>query len=819
MKGDTKTIGRPVEAGDQAPTGDAGDGAAATGAEERTKRVFRVEGMHCAGCSAAVERKLKSLDGVDATVSLPGESATITYPAGRITVDDLRRAVADAGYELEAPPEPGEDRAARERERLRESEAKVARAKRRIVVAWLLTVPVILWMIPEMFLGIAWPSRLVFDLGMVALATAVLAWPGRETLRSAWRSARGLAPNMDVLIAMGSGVSVLTGVWAALHALGAAPMIMNYAGVGAMIMAIHLTGRYVETKARGRTSAAIQALLSLEAPVARVVRDGEELEVPTSEVRVGDVMIVRPGEKIPTDGEVVEGRSAVDESLATGESIPVEKGPGDAVIGATVNREGVLRVRATSVGEGTFLANVVRMVEEAQASKVPIQEFADRITAIFVPVILVVAATALAGWLLFPGFFRGVAAWASGFLPWVNPGMGTVSLAIFAAVAVLVIACPCALGLATPTALMVGTGLGATRGVLVRDGAAIQALEGADTLVFDKTGTLTRGEPRVVELRATKGALAGTSVDAASGSGGPEAGDTERPEADDAWSDDRELLRLAAAVEDVSEHPLARAVVAAARERGVELPAASDVEARVGRGVRGAVEGRRVLVGSERLMRDEGVELGALGGEADALEAEGRTVVFAAVDGEAAGLLAIADPIKEDAADALRSLRELGFRTIMLTGDNERTAAAVARELGIEEHRAGLLPEDKVEVVRELETAGRVVAFVGDGINDAPSLKAARIGIAIGTGTDIAIEAADITLVQGDLAAVVRAVRLARATFRKIRQNLFWAYFYNTVAIPVAFFGLLHPVVAEAAMALSSITVVGNANRLRRTAL
>ncbi|MFQ5690486.1 MAG: heavy metal translocating P-type ATPase [Gemmatimonadota bacterium] len=752
----------------------------------KSRQVFQVRGMHCAGCSSAVERKLNDLEGVRASVNLASESATVEFPAERISYEDLKRAVEEAGYELEAPAAPGEDRAERERERLRRAEETVRLARRRAAVAWMITAPVFVWMLPEMLFGILWPGPLSFDLGMLVLASIVLARPGRETWRSALRSARGGSPNMDVLIAIGSGVSVGTGAAAVLHDLGFAPAIMNYAGIGAMIMAIHLTGRYVETKARGRTSAAIQKLLSLEARTARVVRNGREMEIPVSEVRVGDEMIVRPGEKIPTDGEVLEGRSAVDESLATGESLPVEKGPGDAVIGATVNRQGVLRVRATGVGEETFLAGIVRLVEQAQASKVPIQEFADRVTAIFVPTILAIAAAALAAWLLFPDLFAGVISRASTFIPWVQPGLGRVSLALLAAVAVLVIACPCALGLATPTALMVGTGLGAERGVLVRDGAAIQALEGARTLAFDKTGTLTRGEPRVTDLQAAESVT------------------------------NEELLRLAASVEHASEHPLAQAVVAAAREREVAWPEVSDVHAVVGRGVRGEVEGRRVEIGSRRLMREEGVETGSLDREASELEERGRTVMFVAAGGKLLGLLAVADPIKPGAREALDELRRLGLRTVLLTGDNERTAAAVARELGISDWRAGLLPAQKVEAIRALQEEHGSVAMVGDGINDAPSLKQADVGIAIGTGTDIAIEAADITLSAGDLAAVVRAVRLARATFRKIRQNLFWAYFYNTIAIPVAFFGLLHPVIAEAAMAMSSITVVTNANRLRK---
>jgi Cu+-exporting ATPase len=594
---------------------------------------------------------------------------------------------------------------------------------------------------------------------------------------------------MDVLIALGSGGALVTGVVTVLHDLGAAPMLMNYAGVGAMIMAIHLTGRFIEAKARGRSSAAIQRLLSLEARTARVLRDEAEVEVPIADVRVGDVMIVRPGEKVPTDGVVVDGRSAVDQSLVTGESMPVEKVPGEAVVGATVNLEGALRVRATGVGENTFLASVIRSVEEAQGSKVPIQEFADRVTGVFVPIVMAIAATALVSWLAFPGFFHSVAVAASEFLPWVEPGMGRVSLALFAALAVLVIACPCALGLATPTALMVGTGLGAEEGVLVRDGAAIQRLQEADVMVFDKTGTLTEGAPAVTDVVPAAG-----------------------------WTEE-ELWGILAPLEKLSEHPLARAIAAAAPVVSASRPDVTDFRIEPGRGVYGTVGGRPVIAGNERLMDEEGVDLAPLGEQAEALESQARTIVFVAVDGVAAGLVALADPVKQGAAEALSALRELGLETIMLTGDNERTAAAVATRLGIASWRSSLLPDQKLDVIRELQTDGRTVVMVGDGINDAPALKQADVGLAIGSGTDIAIEAADMALLQDHLAAAVRAVRLSRATFRKIRQNLFWAYFYNTVAIPIAFLGLLHPVIAEAAMAFSSITVVTNANRLRKVDL
>ena len=755
--------------------------------EMRSRRqVFPVEGMHCAGCSAAVERALNRLEGVQASVSLPAETATIAYEPS-VRVEDLQRAVEEAGYTLHPPPDEGAEPGRMERERLARSERFLAAARSRMRLAWLFTAPAILWMIPEMALGVKWPGALAFDVGMTLIAAAVLAFPGATTMRSAFMSLRHWSPNMDVLIALGSGGALVTGFVAVLHDLGVAPMLMNYAGVGAMIMAIHLTGRFIEAKARGRSSAAIQRLLSLEARTARVLRAGEEVELPIAELRVGDLMVVRPGEKVPTDGMVVEGRSAVDESLVTGESMPVEKGPDDPVVGATVNLEGAMTVRATGVGEGTFLASVIRSVEEAQGSKVPIQEFADRVTAVFVPIVLAIAAAALVCWLAFPEFFHSVALAASRLLPWVEPGMGRVSLALFAALAVLVIACPCALGLATPTALMVGTGLGAERGVLVRDGAAIQRLQEADTIVFDKTGTLTVGAPAVTDVI-------------------PAAGWTET----DLWD-------ALAPIEVLSEHPLARAIAAAAPpvDSPVDTPTVADFRVDPGRGVRGSVNGRRIVAGNERFMREEGVDLSPVREAAEALESQARTIVFVAAEGEPAGLVALADPVKDGAARALAELRELGLEPLMLTGDNERTAAAVAGGVGIASWRSSLLPDQKLDIIRELQQQGRVVAMVGDGINDAPALKQADVGLAIGSGTDIAIEAADMALLQDDLAAAVRAVRLSRATFRKIRQNLFWAYFYNTVAIPVAFLGLLHPVIAEAAMAFSSITVVTNANRLR----
>ncbi len=769
----------------------ADDGAQAVASEEKSraqKIVLDIEGMHCASCAQSVEKALAQLEGVSsAAVNIATHKATVEHTPEKAQVRDLRRAVEGAGFGVAAVERPGaERRLARERERLQEDERKVERARSLMVWAWAFTAPIIAWMIPHMFFGVMWPSALAFDLGMIVLAAPVLFISGWETVRGGYRSLLNRTPTMDTLIAIGSTVAFATGFVAVAYDLGYAPKLLNYAGVGAMIMAIHLTGRWVETKARGRTSAAIQKLLSLEAKTARVERGGAEVEVPIEQVDVDDVLVVRPGEKIPTDGEVIRGYSSVDESLATGESMPVEKKEGDKVIGATINKEGMLRVRATGVGEDTFLAHVIRMVEEAQGTKVPIQEFADRVTAVFVPTVLAVASATFIAWLLFPGFFRGIAEWASAFLPWVDPSLSRLSLAIFAAVAVLVIACPCALGLATPTALMVGTGMGAENGVLVRSGAAIQVLKEIDTIVLDKTGTITRGQPGVTDVVPAPG-----------------------------WRE-AETLRYAASAESGSEHPLGAAIVAEAVSRQLTVIEGTGFEALVGRGVRALIDKKLVLVGNARLMEEENVAVGELAADLTRLESEAKTAMFVAVAGRPAGVIAVADTLKDDSRAAVAELKRYGLETVMLTGDNQRTAGAIGREVGIDHVIAEVLPDQKVNEVKRLQEEGRRVAMVGDGINDAPALKQADVGIAIGTGTDIAIEAADVTLVQGDLSAVVRAIRLSHATFRKIRQNLFWAYFYNVIAIPVAILGFLHPAIAEAAMAMSSINVVTNANRLRR---
>ena len=748
-----------------------------------------IGGMTCASCVAHVEGALAGIPGVvSVNVNLATERASVQYIPTMTGLSDFRRAVAEVGYEvLPTAEEQAEEELSREVRKMQD-------ARRRMLLAWAFTGPIILWMLPEMLAGLAWPNMTIFNLGMLLLAVPVLFWVGQQTYVAAWRSTTHGAPNMDALIAMGTGASFLTGI-----ATFFAP-IPSYAGVAAMIMAFHLTGRYVEASAKGRASQAIRKLLELGAKTARILVDGSEREVHIDEVQPGDVMVVRPGEKIPTDGMVVKGESAVDESMATGESMPVNKRAGAEVIGATVNQDGLLKVRATRVGKDTFLAQVVRLVEQAQGTKVPIQAFADRVTAVFVPIVIVVALLTFLAWLLFPDVLRPVAEWASHFLPWVDPSLNTFTLALITTVSVLVIACPCALGLATPTALMVGSGIGAENGILIRSGEAIQAMRDVRVVVFDKTGTLTKGKPEVTDqISNFKAQSSKLKVQ----------------------SSIHDLLYWAASVEVGSEHPLGKAIVRRAEELGLALGDLTDFGALRGKGVRGLVDGKSVLVGSRALMEENGVAVAAMEDEMRRLEDEGKTAMLVAVGEHGVpnlfGLLAVADTLKEDAVDAVRELKALGLRTVMLTGDNQRTAQAIARQVGIDHVLAEVLPEDKLIEVRRLqqETDG-LVAMVGDGINDAPALTQADVGIAIGTGTDIAIEAADVTLVRGNLSGVVSAVKLSRATFNKVIQGLFWAFFYNVVMIPLAILGMMHPVLAEIAMATSSITVVTNANLLRR---
>ncbi|QTL97439.1 heavy metal translocating P-type ATPase [Iocasia frigidifontis] len=744
--------------------------------EEREKVILKIGGMTCASCAAAVEKALNKTDGVyEAGVNIASEKGTVEYDPSVLSREDFNEIVTATGYEV-VGFEGDETTSSDEEKDLK----KVQDAQNKMWGTWVFTIPIILWMIPEMVWGIAWPNMVIFDLGMIILAIPPLFIYGRKTFITAYRAVSHGSANMDVLIAIGTGAAFLTG-----PAVFFTP-IANYAGVSAMIMAFHLTGRYIEETAKGRASQAIKKLLELGAKTATIIVDGEEKEVAIEDVQPGNIMLIKPGEKIPTDGEIVEGKTTVDESMATGESMPIERTIGDEVIGATVNQNGMIKVKATKVGKDTFLSQVVKMVEEAQGTKVPIQEFADRITGIFVPTVLIIAAVTFILWLLFPDIFRSVGFWAQSFLPWVNPTLGVFTLAIFATIAVLVIACPCALGLATPTALMVGSGIGAENGVLIRKGEAIQIMKDVHTIVFDKTGTITKGKPEVTDLVTVNG------------------------------SSEEELLQLAASVESGSEHPLGVAIVNGARDRELELKAIEDFGAVTGKGVKAKIDGKDILVGSRRLMEETGIDPGELENEMVRLEEEAKTAMLVASEDKLLGIVAVADALKEDSVNAIHELKKLGLETAMITGDNERTAKAIAKEVGIDHVVAEVLPDGKVDEVMKLQDEFGIIAMVGDGINDAPALTQANVGIAIGTGTDIAIESSDITLVRGDLSAVITAVKLSRATFRKIKQNLFWAFIYNTIAIPFAILGLLHPVIAEIAMATSSISVITNANMLRR---
>jgi Cu+-exporting ATPase len=551
-----------------------------------------------------------------------------------------------------------------------------------------------------------------------------------------------------------------------------------------MILSFHLTGRYYEALAKGRSSQAIRQLLKLEAKTATVLVDGVETEVPIGEVKLGDIMRVRPGEKVPTDGVVVFGESSVDESMATGESMPVSKHVGDEVIGATLNQEGLLHIEATRIGKDTFLAQIVKLVEEAQGTKVPIQKFADDVVSIFVPVVLIVAAVTFIAWNTFPGPLNALLAWGDTFIPWVNMDLPKLMLAISAMISVLVIACPCSMGLATPTALMVGTGMGAQNGILIRRGEAIQMMKEIKAVVLDKTGTITKGKAEVTDV-LVEGDLS-----------------------------EGEVLRYAASLESGSEHPLAKAIVRSAMERNLQISQPENFQALKGLGVEGYVHGKRVVVGKPSLLNTELSE--AKRAEFGRLQSDAKTTMAVGVDGELVGVIAVADTLKDDSVDAIRELGQMGLKTIMLTGDNAQTADAIAASVGISEVYAEVMPNEKVNVVKEAQGRYGIVAMVGDGINDAPALAQANVGVAIGTGTDIAIESGDVILVRGDLSGLVMAINLSQATFNKIRQNLFWAFFYNIVSIPLAVVGFLHPVIAESAMALSSISVVTNANLLRR---
>lgn len=738
---------------------------------------LKIEGMSCASCARGLESTFKNDPGViEATVNLASEKATVKYDKAKLNRSALVELVKSAGYDV--APDTGEGlsekagSAAADRDEL-----VINRAARKMWLAAFFAGLIMVLMMINMF-ATAIPGYFAISVVLAFPAIFIAGWDTHKGTLSALK--RGSA-NMDTLVTLGSALPYF------LSLLNFWFPLTTFIEMAASIMALHLVGRFLETKAKGRASQAIKKLLALEAKTARILENGIEREVAVEELQPGQIMLVRPGEKIPTDGVVVGGQSSVDESMATGESLPVEKTEGDEVIGATINRQGALRVKASKVGKDTFLAQVIKLVEQAQGSKVPIQEFADRITGYFVPAVLVIALASFSSWLIFPEFHRSIVLFFNP--PWANLGAPGLTLAFMAATAVLVISCPCALGLATPTALMVGSGLGAEKGILIRSGEAIQTMKDVRLIAFDKTGTLTRGKPQVTDIVTVNG------------------------------FDNDHVLAFAAGIEAVSEHPLGAALVEKAEMEGIVLEEVTGFNSHTGQGVEGMIKNQAVLVGSRRLMEAKNVQIDRAAGAMEQFEMEGKTAILTAVEGKLAGIIAVADTIKDEAVMAVAELEKMGLKTAMITGDNRVTAGAIARQIGISMVLAEVLPEGKVNEVKRLQDEFGLVAMVGDGINDAPALKQANVGIAIGTGTDVAIEAADITLVRGDLGSVVSAIKLSRATFQKIRQNYFWAWFYNSIAIPVAFLGLLHPIIGAGAMGLSSLNVVLNSLRLRRVAL
>jgi len=737
-----------------------------------------VGGMTCASCSARVERALRRLPGViEANVNLATERASVHYIPAMAGAEDIAAAIRDAGYEPRESGDPAQREAGEEAAREQSRRAM----RRDLRLAALLTLPVVVVAMGGAFLpGLAAalksiiPSQAAWDWGQALLTTLVLFGPGRRFFRPGWIAYRHLSPDMNSLVMTGTGAawlySLIVLLFPGWFPAEARNLYFDSAGV---IVTVILFGKYLEELAKGRTSAAIRKLVGLQAKTAHVLRDGVAQDLPVAQLRAGDLLQVRPGERIPVDGEVRDGESYVDESMLTGEPVPVAKRAGERVVGGTVNQHGLLQVEATQVGKATVLAQIIRLVERAQGSKLPIQGLADRTVRVFTPTVIAIAAVTFAVWLLF------------------GPPPA-ITLALVSAVAVLVVACPCAMGLATPAAIMVGTGRAAELGVLYRKGEALEFLSHVDTVVFDKTGTLTEGRPHLTDMVVAEG------------------------------SED-ETLRLAAAVEAASEHPLGLAIVEAARARGLTPPAIGDFRAIPGHGVEARVDGVKVLVGAERLLRREGIDSGALSTRAAALAADGKTPIYLAVDGRTRALLAVADPLKARSAAVVAALRRRGLEVVMLTGDSRHTAEAIARRAGIDKVEAEVLPEGKAAAVQALQRQGRKVAFVGDGINDAPALAQADVGIAVATGTDIAIEAADVTLTHGELSGVVTALQAAQKTMATIRGNLFWAFFYNILLIPLAagvfypaFGWHLNPMIAGLAMGMSSVFVVSNSLRLRR---
>ncbi|SIS58348.1 heavy metal translocating P-type ATPase [Salimicrobium flavidum] len=709
-----------------------------------------ISGMTCAACSNRIEKVLNKTEGVEnATVNLANETGTIEYRTGALSVEDMIARIRKLGYD--AAPRASEE------EKQSNKEKQITKQKYKLIASAILSAPLLLTMFTHLF-GVELPGIFMNFWFQMALATPVQFVIGWTFYRGAYNNLRNKSANMDVLVALGTSAAYFYSVVEGLRALGNPGMEPHlYFETSAVLITLILLGKYFETIAKGRTTQAISGLLELQAKEATVLRNGETVQVPVDQVQVEDIVLVRPGEKIPVDGVVIEGETSVDESMLTGEALPVGKSQGEALTGSTINKNGTIKMKATKVGNDTALAGIIRVVEQAQGSKAPIQRMADVISGYFVPIVVAIALVTFAIW-------------------YIVVAPGDMALALGASIAVLVIACPCALGLATPTSIMVGTGKGAEMGILYKGGEHLEATHKLDTIVFDKTGTITKGEPEVTDMEM-----------------------------------DEEALQYLISAEAYSEHPLAEAITA--HRRDIERKPVDHFEAIPGAGIRATVAGRTVRVGTKKWM-EQGTE--SFEDQADRWEEEAKTVMFVELDGEVRGTIAVADQVKPEAKDALKNLRDKNIHLVMLTGDNEKTAQAIARQVGIDTVIAGVVPEEKAFHVEQLQKEGRHVAMVGDGINDAPALASADIGIAIGTGTDVAIETADVTILGGDLHLLSKAVDLSNLTMQNIRQNLFWALFYNSAGIPVAALGLLAPWVAGAAMAFSSVSVVSNSLRLRR---
>lgn len=721
---------------------------------KKTKLELDVKGMTCAACSARIEKVVNKLEGVVlATVNLPLERGTVEYVEGVTSEEEIIKRIEKIGFQASVRKE--------EKEEL-SKDKEVARQKRMFVIALIFSLPLFVTMVdhfyPEEMLLPHW-----FMNGYLqwALATPVQFYAGLQFYKGAYKSLRGGSSNMDVLVAMGTSAAYFYSVWLVLQG-----EVYLFFETSAVIITLILLGKLLEARAKGRTSEAIKKLMGLQAKKAIVIRDGVESEIAIEDVRINDVVVVKPGEKIPVDGIVVEGYTTIDESMLTGESIPVDKTIDDEVIGATINKHGSFKFKATKVGKETTLAQIIKVVEDAQGSKAPIQRLADIISGYFVPVAVLIAVISFVTWYFILG--------------------ASFQEALINFTAVLVIACPCALGLATPTSIMVGTGRGAENGILYKGGEHLERAHKTDTVVLDKTGTITKGEPELTDVIPVQD-----------------------------WQEG-ELLRLAASIEKGSEHPLGQAIVKAAKEKGIVLSSVEQFEAIPGHGLKAVFEGKEVLIGTRKLLRENSIDFKDLEAEMTKLESDGKTAMLVSVSGQLSGVIAVADQVKESSKEAVHQLKKMGYTVIMLTGDNERTAKAIAKQVDIDHVFSEVLPDQKAFKIKELKDQGKKVIMVGDGINDAPALALADIGMAIGTGTDVAMEAADITLMRGDLRSIPEAIKLSRATMRNIKQNLFWAFIYNSIGLPIAAMGLLAPWIAGAAMAFSSVSVVSNSLRLKR---